>query len=183
MQELDDDTDVEQPDELMDAAFTETTEISQAGDESAGNTSITSDSATATTTSVSAVETESSASRQASGNRVVRNVRKARIQCSAEQDAATGALKEITKAISASRNENRPPEPTEDDHFGRSVAKTLERFDEHKKAMAKLRIQQVLFDVEFGRYGQFEETPTTTLPSDQLSSEFSWVNVNMYHEL
>lgn len=37
----------------------------------------------------------------------------------------------------------------EDELFGKTVAATLRRFDLRKKAMAKLRIQTVLMDIEF----------------------------------
>ena len=37
----------------------------------------------------------------------------------------------------------------EDELFGKTVAATLHRFDLRKKAMAKLRIQTVLMDIEF----------------------------------
>jgi hypothetical protein len=39
--------------------------------------------------------------------------------------------------------------PDEDELFCLSVAASLRRFNSQKKALAKLRIQQVLYDVEF----------------------------------
>ena len=41
-------------------------------------------------------------------------------------------------------------EEDEDGLFGRQLAATLRRFPSHHKAAAKLRIQQVLLDIEFG---------------------------------
>ena len=40
-------------------------------------------------------------------------------------------------------------EDTDDDHFGRHVAAVLKRLPNRAKAIARLKIEQVLMDVEF----------------------------------
>ena len=39
---------------------------------------------------------------------------------------------------------------TETQHYLLSLAPTFDRLDPHKQALAKLRIQQALYDIEFG---------------------------------
>lgn len=51
-------------------------------------------------------------------------------------------------------------EEDEEGLFGRQLAATLRRFPSHHKAAAKLRIQQVLLDIEFGSDMSFEATPS-----------------------
>lgn len=41
------------------------------------------------------------------------------------------------------------PGPTAEEHFALSLVPALRRMDDRKRAMAKLRIQQVMFEVEF----------------------------------
>lgn len=40
---------------------------------------------------------------------------------------------------------------TEEDYFGRSVAETLKGFGRHDKRLAMLRIQKVLYDMQYNR--------------------------------
>lgn len=40
-------------------------------------------------------------------------------------------------------------ETTEDEHYALSVAAMLKRLSDRKRALAKLRMQQILFDIEF----------------------------------
>ena len=47
------------------------------------------------------------------------------------------------------RKRCRQAEDTDDDHFGRHVAAVLKRLPNRAKAMARLRIKQVLLDSEF----------------------------------
>ena len=51
----------------------------------------------------------------------------------------------------------------EDGLFGWQLAATLRRFPSHQKAAAKLRIQQILMDIEFGTDTSYEATPSYIL--------------------
>ena len=51
-------------------------------------------------------------------------------------------------------------EEDEDGLFGRQLAATLRRFPSHQKAIAKLRIQQLLMDIEFGSDMSYDTTPS-----------------------
>ena len=51
-------------------------------------------------------------------------------------------------------------EEDEDGLFGRQLAATLRRFPSHQKAAAKLKIQQILLDTEFGSDMSLEATPS-----------------------
>ena len=48
----------------------------------------------------------------------------------------------------------------EDGLFGRQLAASLHRFPSHQKAAAKLKIQQILVDIEFGTDMSYEATPS-----------------------
>ena len=47
----------------------------------------------------------------------------------------------------------------EDGLFGRQLAATLHRFPSHQNAVAKLRIHQLLMEIEFGS-DMYESTPS-----------------------
>ena len=51
-------------------------------------------------------------------------------------------------------------EEDEDGLLGRQLAATLRRFASHQKAVAKLRIQEILMDIEFGTEISYEATPS-----------------------
>ena len=48
-----------------------------------------------------------------------------------------------------SRKRSKQRQDDEDELYGRQVAATIRRFTNREKALAKLRIQQVLLDIEF----------------------------------
>ena len=59
---------------------------------------------------------------------------------------------------------DQPSHTTEEDEdglFGRQLAATLRRFPSHQKAVAKLRIQQLLMDIEFGPEVFYNATPSS----------------------
>ena len=53
----------------------------------------------------------------------------------------------------------------EEEHFARSIAATLRRFSPKVRSFAKARIQQLLFDLEFG--GGLDQTPNGKGPGHQ----------------
>ena len=56
------------------------------------------------------------------------------------------------------------------DTFGKSVASTLRRLSPHQKAVAKVKIQQVLLDVEFGDVAIPHPVPTSEGPAAAFST-------------
>jgi hypothetical protein len=68
--------------------------------------------------------------------------------------------------------ESRKHAPDEDELFCLSVAASLRRFSPQKKALAKLRIQQVMYDVEF-----LNQVPTN-VPTVQPCSSNNTVSMH-----
>ena len=46
---------------------------------------------------------------------------------------------------------NKMPEKSEEEIFALSIVPTLKRMTDQQKGLAKLRIQQVLYDIEFDK--------------------------------
>jgi len=67
-------------------------------------------------------------------------------------DELTQTFKDVVQVMSACRVPNQHTvELSVDEHYGLSVGKTLARMTPRQSAVAKLRIQQVLLDVEFSK--------------------------------
>ena len=69
---------------------------------------------------------------------------------STPDDIEREILKELRKEQAT------PLPPDEDDLFGQSIGATLKTMSAQQKALAKLRIQQVMYDTQ---YGTVQSTP------------------------
>ena len=56
-------------------------------------------------------------------------------------------LKEILKQLNREQTPSLPPD--EDGFFGRSIGATLKTMSPQQKALAKMRIQQVMYEVQY----------------------------------
>ena len=60
-------------------------------------------------------------------------------------------------------NRKRPPDDDGEEIFGRHVAKSLKAItDKRSRELAKIKIQQILFDVEFGVIGHHQTQNSST---------------------
>ena len=66
------------------------------------------------------------------------------MKCSFPDDIEREILKELRKEQAI------PLPPDEDDLFGQSIGATLKTMSAQQKALAKLRIQQVMYDTQYG---------------------------------
>ena len=67
------------------------------------------------------------------------------------KDLETEVLTKSLVLLDNATNRKRPPDDDGEDIFGRHVAKSLKAItDKRSRELAKIKIQQVLFDVEFG---------------------------------
>ena len=66
------------------------------------------------------------------------------MKCSFPDDIEGEILKELRKEQAI------PLPPDEDDLFGQSIGATLKTMSVQQKALAKLRIQQVMYDTQYG---------------------------------
>ena len=57
----------------------------------------------------------------------------------------------IIDNLKQARNAKQDADSDKDGLFGRQIAATLRRFTTQQKAIAKLRFQQILVDIEFGQ--------------------------------
>ena len=69
-------------------------------------------------------------------------------------------------------------EEDEDSLFGQSIAASLKKMDPRKKALAKIKLQQVLFDIEFSTPAPY---PTQLPPPMPVSSGYVPQNVTTTH--
>jgi hypothetical protein len=65
-----------------------------------------------------------------------------------ENEAISQSLKQVANAFTARTAQMK--EPSADELFGQSIGKALGRLNPRQSAIAKMKIQQVLVDVEFG---------------------------------
>ena len=67
------------------------------------------------------------------------------------QDIETEVLTTSLELLENATNRKHPPDDDSEEIFGKNVAKSLKAItDKRSRQLAKIKIQQVLFDVEFG---------------------------------